>query len=189
MYSEGLCCMGEEDGCFPVGRVGLGRLTEVLGCLNCEFRSGVECPFFDGVGSVLPVEGICGKRRDWVLSLLPRYKVEPSADQVMLDVSKALQGFRERAEYFMIAELEGRLRVAEAGGDLVEVERLEERLRERKKQFLAVSGLVAALRDRQVDRECPKRVEVKQEVRLTPELFGEALKRVNRGKVIDVGGG
>jgi len=163
----------------------LSILPRLVGCSSCEWRYGSRCPVkvTESGDTLFPVDNICPGRIEWVKGFLPPYSIVPSVDRLLLDLSKGLQGFRERKEFDDILVLEESLSVALESRDFVESERLEELLRRRKNQFRAFSELVSRLRDKQVDRDTPKSLDLS----VRGKIPIEDINRILRGeKVVDV---
>ena len=138
------------------------------GCLRCSWRSSSECPHYCAKSSrtTFPASGICNRRKAWLLAITPDYTRRVTLSQWTRDFMLALGTIRLEGELRMLQLMEDELKQLPIHSSDSEVNRkintLDQRLSLRKNHVEKLWSKILHYTDAQVDRETPKKVEVKR---------------------------
>lgn len=138
----------------------------LYGCNYCEWRKFGICPhgFRQGRGFDPKVNrhpaGICVSRVNYLLSFTRGYKVRPSYAQWRKDFNSAMADLQLKESWVKLKLVEQQLLDLPDSADLKEGKVLEARRKGLRSEWHMLWKDLAALDDREVDRQAPKKVEV-----------------------------
>ena len=165
------------------------QVFRLYGCLACSWRNTSECPFFDVNKGCkrndlsYPKEGICARRKVWLLLLTPDY-VEPiSLSQWKRDFMLSLGSINMEREFTLINDYEDKL-VMLGVFDNIDDDKVRKRynfldnqLTSRKKYSLQLWNQVLKYTDNQVDRDTV-RVSKVEKITIKPSDIAGLLRDV-----------
>jgi hypothetical protein len=169
------------------------QVFRLYGCLACSWRNTVDCPVFDdkAYSSKFPMDGICARRKAWLLVLTPDYSTPVSLSQWKRDFMLSLGSINMEREFTVIADYEAKLnslnilRNINDDSSRKRYNLLNNQLENRKKYSLQLWNQVLRYTDNQVDRDTIKRVEVKKTI-LKPSDVAQLLRDIPvDGEVIE----
>lgn len=160
------------------------QVFRLYGCLACSWRNTSECPFFDVNKGCkrkdlsYPKDGICARRKVWLLLLTPDYDKRVSLSQWKRDFMLSLGSINMEREFTLINDYEDKL--ASLGvfenieDDFVRKRYnfLNNQLDSRKKYSLQLWNQVLRYTDNQVDRDTVKTVKVEKTIIKPSDIAG-----------------
>lgn len=165
------------------------QVFRLYGCLACSWRNTCECPFFDVNQGCkrkdlsYPSEGICARRKVWLLLLTPDYPDPVSLSQWKRDFMLSLGSINMEREFTLINDYEEKLSSLNVFDNLEDdkVRRkynfLTTQLDGRKKYSLQLWNQVLRYTDNQVDRDTVKVTKVENTI-IKPSDIASLLKDI-----------
>jgi len=157
------------------------KAFKLFGCLHCPWRNTKDCPFLDDekIFTNIPIDGICDKRRMWVISLSPQYDKVPTLSQWRMDINKNITQTRLEKDKYILDWLEEQYATEENEDQRRMLQKQAHKVR---MDWERLNNIIMKYDDLQVNRETPKKLEIEHSKKPTLEMLHDLM----REKSIDV---